>query len=177
MDTLPGDYIAGFVDGEGCFSLNLRRDRHLDRKIYREYFYWKPAFSIVLDKSDRAILEKIKDTLGCGKIWESGPGAQFHVQNINDLSEKVIPFFDHYTLRAKKLEDYQAWREAISIITKYKRKTINIQKGQNKFFTNQWDPKDHEHLIKLREKMISTKTTKKATKWFTQKFLDHMPKS
>lgn len=29
IEKLPEDYIAGFVDGEGCFALNFRRDiRH-----------------------------------------------------------------------------------------------------------------------------------------------------
>ena len=29
MNKLPGDYVAGFVDGEGCFILSFRRDiRH-----------------------------------------------------------------------------------------------------------------------------------------------------
>lgn len=37
---LPGDYIAGFVDGEGCFALKFRRDVRHDRPGNPEYYYW-----------------------------------------------------------------------------------------------------------------------------------------
>ena len=53
---ITGVYIAGFVDGEGCFSLTYRKDKG-------KYFYWKASFVITLKKDDKNILESIKEYL------------------------------------------------------------------------------------------------------------------
>ena len=39
MGPLPGDYVAGFVDGEDCFALKFVRDVKYKRKNAPEYFY------------------------------------------------------------------------------------------------------------------------------------------
>jgi len=44
MEKLPGDYIAGFVDGEGCFALKFRRDYKSKRKSKPEYFYFLMSY-------------------------------------------------------------------------------------------------------------------------------------
>jgi len=38
---LSGDYIAGFVDGEGCFDLQFRRDIRHKRLGKPVYYSWK----------------------------------------------------------------------------------------------------------------------------------------
>ena len=44
---LPGNYIAGFVDGEGCFSLFYRKDIKKFKKSQKIYYEWKACFAIV----------------------------------------------------------------------------------------------------------------------------------
>gem|GEM_PF-6727427 len=42
---ISGEYVAGFVDGEGCFALKFRRDVRRDRMGSPEYFYWDAEFA------------------------------------------------------------------------------------------------------------------------------------
>jgi len=117
MENLPGDYVAGFVDGEGCFYLTYRSEIKHKRAGAPKYFRWTPYFAIVLRKDDIEILEKIKDTLGCGRIFILGnQSAQLAVQNIDDLYNKIMPFFKTYPLRAKKRGDFELWCQALTFV-------------------------------------------------------------
>ena len=60
MEKLPGDYIAGFIDGEGCFALKFRRDVRRERKNNPVYYYWDIEFAVVLRGDDKDILNNIK---------------------------------------------------------------------------------------------------------------------
>ena len=52
MPNLPGDYIAGFVDGEECFYLTYRSEKKYDRKGQPTYY-----------RDDIDILKQINKTL------------------------------------------------------------------------------------------------------------------
>ena len=109
-DKLPGDYIAGFVDGEGCFFIHFRRDVRHERKNKPVYFYWDIGFAIVLRGDDKGILEEIQRTLNCGKISMDRRGmARYEITNLQDLLTKVAPFFEIHPLRAKKRSDFLLW--------------------------------------------------------------------
>lgn len=41
---------------------------------------------------------------------------KFVVTSISDISNKIIPFFDKYPLKGAKLNDYLAFKKAVSII-------------------------------------------------------------
>lgn len=124
---LPGDYVAGFVDGEGCFYLNYRKETKRNRKGSPSYYRWTPYFAITIREDDIEILKKIKNTLKCGKIYklkrspkQSSAQAWYGVQNIDDIFEKIVPFFNQYHLRAKKKNDFKLWSRAVEILYKHK---------------------------------------------------------
>ena len=121
MERLPGDYIAGFVDGEGCFALKFMRSVRHDRPNKPIYFYWGVEFAIVLRKDDREILERIQYTLNCGSVHENLKGqCRFSISKWDILWNVVIPFFEKYPLQAKKQKDYLLWVEALGILMKNK---------------------------------------------------------
>jgi len=169
MEKLPGDYIAGFVDGEGCFALNFRRDiRHERGKrsgVKPIYFYWDIQFAIVLREDDKEILEKIRDTLECGKV--TGPNkkgqVRFQATEINDLSKKIVPFFEKYQLHAKKKFDFQLWKEAVEIFKRNQRPTLNVGKGG--FYKINWNPEDLKRLKEIYKEMRKYKNNTKPPKW------------
>src|SRR3989338_6692932 len=104
MEKLPGNYIAGFVDGEGCFAIKFRRDIKYNRPNKPVYFYWDIEFAILLGKTDKEILEKIRDTLTCGRVGnvDKRGSVRYAVNDLNDLVNKIVPFFKSYPLQAKK---------------------------------------------------------------------------
>lgn len=75
------------------------------------------VFQIKLHKKDVKLLELIKDYFGgVGRIEQKGSEAcAFIVSSLKDITLKVIPHFDNYPLKSKKLADYLLWRQ-VSII-------------------------------------------------------------
>jgi hypothetical protein len=117
MAKLPGDYVAGLVDGEGHFGLNYRRDIKYKLKNRPEVRYrWVLVFAISMAVKDKHLLKSIGKTLGCGVLSISGGDAQYDVYKFEDLKNKVMPFFEKYRLRGSKSASFELWKEAILII-------------------------------------------------------------
>lgn len=164
MGKLPGNYIAGFVDGEGCFALKFRREIKPGRKNKPVYFYWDIEFAILLREDDKEILEKIKETLDCGKISLSKRGtARYSVNHIEDLIDRIVPFFKKYPLQAKKRLDFELWREAVGIFRRNQRMKVNA--GPGGFQKTRWNPKDLERLKEIHEQMRQYKSRGYKWKW------------
>lgn len=126
MKGLDSRYIAGFVDGEGCFALNYRADRRYDgkgNKIY-EYHYWKTEFAIVLHPSDAELLRLIKQSLGVGSISfkRAGDQVRYSVQNVLDLNNVIVPFFKKNPLFGTKAKDFELWSQAVHLLYTHRQK-------------------------------------------------------
>ena len=166
MEKLPGDYIAGFIDGEGCFSLHLRRDVRHERKNSPIYFLWKIKFSIVLREDDIDILTRIQSPLDCGSVNVAERGfAQCQVADVKDLKDKIVPFFEKNNLQAKKRLDFDLWKEAVAIIFNTKRKEVNTKPGTRGFFKTIWKKEDLDKLSEIQNKLINLRKISKPHKW------------
>ena len=55
MKKITPDYIVGFVDGEGCFTLHISK-----RKSNRFGFIFTPSFSISQNTHSQIVLEDIQ---------------------------------------------------------------------------------------------------------------------
>jgi hypothetical protein len=87
-----GNYIAGFVDGEGSFNITFR-----PREDYRTGWKITPVFNVT--QKERTVLDKIKSVLNCGTIRARKDGAWvYEVTRKECISNKVIPFFDRFPL-------------------------------------------------------------------------------
>lgn len=112
-------YIAGFVDGEGCFSIAIYK--HKERRHGLDI---KLAFEIELRADDREILERLQRTLDCGNIYALNyerynwhPHVKFKVGSLADLQAKIIPFFKKYSLQAKKKASFNLFCQAVEIMS------------------------------------------------------------
>jgi len=164
---LPGDYIAGFVDGEGCFALKFRRDVRHERKNKPVYFYWDIEFAILLRADDKEILESIRNTLDCGKIGQSDKRGmtRYAVNDIHDLLYKIVPFFEKHQLRAKKKYDFVLWKEALGILIRYQQKNIKREKDTKGFPKIEWGKNDIERLSQIVNEMKQYKSGSRSWKW------------
>ncbi len=145
------DYISGFVDGEGCFSLSLRKDKG-------RYFYWKAIFAIVIRNDDDKIIKQIKKYFDCGSISYSKDCIRYQITDTTELMTIIIPFFEKFPLIGKKGDDFKLWREAVFIINKNKIKKVNSEKGIKGFVKNQWNVDDIKRLDDLRNEMKKFKS-------------------
>ena len=103
-------YLAGFVDGEGSFSVAIIR--HPMQK-----FGWmiNPVFHVYQHKDHRNILEIFQMVFKTGTIYrKSGihPVLNFCIDSRRNVLERVIPFFDRYPLVTKH-ENYLKFREIV----------------------------------------------------------------
>lgn len=114
---LPPNYICGFVDGEGCFTIII--SKHKTKKLGLDA---RLHFEIELRADDEEILKSIQETLGCGRIYHINydkygwaPHVEFKVSSIKDIRDKIIPFFRKYKLLAKKRHSFELFSQAAEI--------------------------------------------------------------
>lgn len=117
---LPGDYVAGFIDGEGCFTIVISKHKTkklgLDARIH---------FQIEVRADDVDIIQDIQQTLQCGRIYYLSyerygwnPHVELKVSSLGEITQKLIPFLTRYPLRAKKKRSYKLFLQAVEILLK-----------------------------------------------------------
>lgn len=107
---LNAQWIVGFVDGEGCFNLDVHRKEDMRWKLQMQ-----PEFTVVQNEVDIQLLYAFKDFFGCGSVGgnrrdKHGTRYHYRVKNVKDLIEKIIPFFDKHSLKTKKKIEYMRFR-------------------------------------------------------------------
>jgi len=161
MVELPGNYLAGFIDGEGCFYIHFRKDIRHGRKNRPIYYYWDIGFAIVLREDDLNLLKMIKNTLGFGYITVDKRGqARLQITKITELRNKLVPFLKKYPLYGKKKYDFLLWRKALEILYRQsikKKSRRGVRLGKT---TINWNKDD---LIKLAEIQKSMRRYKSRT--------------
>ena len=100
MDRDFGNWLAGFIDGEGCFQVSYARK------------YWSCRFTIQLRSDDAPILEMIQSETGLGKIYVYEPAAVWRVTKRSDCSA-LVELLDEHSLRAKQTEVFKLWAIAV----------------------------------------------------------------
>ncbi|KUK79198.1 MAG: Ribosomal protein 3/homing endonuclease-like fusion protein [Microgenomates bacterium 39_7] len=144
--VLNPSYVAGFVDGEGCFTIVISKHKQkrlgLDARLH---------FEIELRADDEEILRRIQKTLQCGRIYHLdyskygwAPHVEYKVSSIKDLTQKVIPFFKNHPLQAKKKHSFECFCQAAEIFQRKEHLTLNgINKLRNiRKNMNQYDIKN-----------------------------------
>ena len=114
---LDPNYIVGFVDGEGCFSITLNKNGPRLPEV-------RLLFEIELREDDEDILVEIKKVLNCGAIYRLDyarytkwrPHVKYKVSNFTDIYEKIIPFFKRYPLQAKKRQSFEQFCQVAELI-------------------------------------------------------------
>jgi LAGLIDADG endonuclease len=112
---ITGDWLAGFIDGEGSFNIS----RHGGN--------YQPRFSLKLRDDDSEILKEIQKFIGIGTLRKSkcspigskyySPNAkdQYRLDIIGSDNMKLLCILDEFPLRSKKLRDYNIWKRAVEI--------------------------------------------------------------
>ena len=115
--VLDPNWITGFVDGEGCFSVSVHRSSMMHR---HGGWQLQPAFHIYQHQDHRNVLEAMVPTFGCGRIRPKGPGSSvltFVVEALRDLERAVLPFFEQHPLIVKS-DDFSAFAAIVRSMRK-----------------------------------------------------------
>jgi LAGLIDADG endonuclease len=102
-------WAVGFVDGEGCFSISVVRNR-----VCRLGWQVQHEFSVTQLSPSRPALELLFEVFGCGTIIENRRHddhrehlLRFSVKRRSDLVGRVVPFFEERPLRTEKQRDFE----------------------------------------------------------------------
>jgi hypothetical protein len=111
-----GYWLAGFVDGEGCFFIR----RNVVPYKGREYVTYGCSLSIAVRLDDLPVLEMIQRTLGMGKISSRNqkmsplqkPAGALSISRKEDVVS-LVDLFDAFPLQSKKARDFEVWKRAV----------------------------------------------------------------
>lgn len=113
-------WITGFVDGEGCFSIDIIRNTTLKSGIQ-----FQPSFTVTQSVLSIDVLESLQSYFGCGQIQMNVRKdnhhydlANYRVRKLSDLSNTIIPFFNRYPLKTAKHRDFMAFAFVVEMMTK-----------------------------------------------------------
>jgi len=101
------EYISGYVDGEGCFSVSFSRRDKLT-------IGWetKPSFSVSQNEDRAQILHLMQRVFKCGFIRcdYSDKTLKYEVRSLNDLITNIIPHFEKFPLLSAKQNDFNHFK-------------------------------------------------------------------
>lgn len=120
-------WIAGFVDGEGCFSISFVKNStvRFGYQIFTEF---------VLTQGEKSLsaLESVAHYFNCGKLYcnkrhdnHKEPLYRYCVRSRADLQTIIIPFFRTYRLQTAKRFDFETFTEVVEMM--YEGKHLNEQ--------------------------------------------------
>ena len=158
---LSADYLVGFTDGEGSFSINIynlsraanRKNRSRRRSLLGIMIV--PVFTIV--NNDKRILEEIKDFFGFGTIYTHGNPSFSYEVNTLDKALKIRSFFENHPLKVKK-ENFIKWCECLDLLNDAPRSAPNHPRLTEELLLK---------IAKLREEINPTRH--KHLKWTYEK--------
>lgn len=119
------NWIIGFTDGEGCFSVSL-----LKNKTSKNGWQVFPEFVITQGEKSFSVLEIFKQYFKCGKIFvnkrydnHKENVYRYCVRSIFELKERIIPFFKQNQLRTSKRNDFETFSKIIDSMSSKKHLT------------------------------------------------------
>lgn len=108
-------WLVGFVDGEGCFFVQLRK-----ASGYKVGYQISLKFQITQGILDKKLLQSIVEYLGCGNYREVAKNndGRFEVESAKEILAKILPFFDQYPLLGSKAKDCVDFKQVALLIEK-----------------------------------------------------------
>jgi hypothetical protein len=120
-------WIAGFVDGEGCFSCPVFRNRTMT-------LGWQvqPSFAVVQSASSRDVLEDLRRFFGCGGVSVNHRRdnhrqdlCRYEVTRFTDLRDVIVPFFQEHQLQTSKRINFAKFVKVLRLMEERKHLTVS----------------------------------------------------
>ena len=109
QERLDVNWLVGFTDGEGCFSISFVKNNELR-------FGYQIFLEFVITQGERSLtaLEKVRNCFGVGKIYinrrydnHKENIYRYCVRNRKDLLSVICPFFQKHQLVTDKKSDFE----------------------------------------------------------------------
>ncbi len=115
ISVLNFNHLAGFIDGEGCFSINFRLRKKMALGIEVQ-----PSFTIGQLKTPEnyRLLSEIQKIFDGGGIRYSRRDNcyKYETRKIGHITRNIIPFIKKYPLYSSKMKDFILFEKICSLI-------------------------------------------------------------
>lgn len=114
---LHPQYIVGFTDGEGSFHIAIYKDKRMKTGIKII-----PEFHISQRVSSKKILDELQEFFKCGYVKENHAFNHrdltyvYVVRKREDLLNKIIPFFEKYSFKTEKQNDFTIFTKIVRLM-------------------------------------------------------------
>jgi hypothetical protein len=124
------NYISGYVDGEGCFTVSFSR-----REKMTTGWEIKPSFSVSQNEDRSQVLRLMQKYFGCCSLRRdyNDKTLKLETRDLKNLMEKIIPHFQKYPLLSSKRKDFMIFVKICKLIQKKRhikknglRKIVNL---------------------------------------------------
>ena len=114
-------WLLGFIEGEGCFSINKRNNFRLDFSLSQS------STNLELLQNIKIYLENLPGTdgnyvgaVGISTVRSNNPNHQsttrIETTRILFITYILIPFLESLTWRSKKRFDFQDWKNILRLV-------------------------------------------------------------
>jgi LAGLIDADG DNA endonuclease family protein len=111
-------WVSGFIDGEGCFCVNINRC-----SATRLGWQVRPEFVVTQGARSIGALETLEEFFGCGAIYRNTRHDNHRedvyrwcVRRRDDLIGRVVPFVQKVPLRTSKARDYEHFVRVLELM-------------------------------------------------------------
>ncbi len=114
VPTIPDpNWLAGFVSGEGCFSIHVAKSTSCNTGSR----VWS-RFQITQHSRDEALMKALEEYLCCGRYYPTSNKdvGNFVVSRLSDITDKIIPLFEKYPILGVKALDFADFCKASILI-------------------------------------------------------------
>ena len=135
QERLMIGWIVGFVDGEGCFSINFvkqpeRKELLRIRKGYKTGYQIAHEFAVVQGEKSLPVLKNLQKFFKVGGIYINRRHDN-HKENLyrfsgskrDDLINVIIPFFQENKLKTSKKNDFNLFVKCLKLMMQNKHLT------------------------------------------------------
>ena len=114
VPTIPDpNWLAGFVSGEGCFSIHVAKSTSgkTGSRVWSR-------FQITQHSRDEVLMKTLEEYLGCGRYYplSNKDVGDFVVSRLSDITDKIIPLFEKYPILGVKAFDFRDFCKASKLI-------------------------------------------------------------
>lgn len=117
---LHPQWVVGFVDGAGCFSISIVKNR--STKLGFQAF---PEFVVTESSQNLPLLKKLRGFFRCGKVYQTPRNirgeetlCKFCVRSQRDLNSKIVPFFRSNELRTTKSKNFKTFCKVLELMSR-----------------------------------------------------------
>lgn len=135
---VSADWIVGFTDGEGCFSIGFYKQPDIldpkrpfgRRKGYRAGYQVAAEYTVMQGERSKSILKQFLRFFGVGSIYinrrydnHKGHLYRYTVSRRADLKNVIIPFFQKHPLKTAKRKDFERFVRCVELMEEGVHKT------------------------------------------------------